>query len=431
MPQLPTLILGLLLQTSIAYAQADTPGDMPDPMLQQILQRLEALEAQNAQLQRQVDALLQQNAALREQPARVADAGAAAPSTPSAQPPAPSPDEWASRIRFKGDLRFRRESTDNEIALEERTREGVRARFGAQIKVNDKVEGEVALGTGGGNPRGGSATLGGGTSRKDFDLDLAYMSWRALDDLTVTAGKMRQPFFRPGFSGFIDNEIRPEGVALAYEGPHGLFGSAFRYWLEERAQAPDSMLTGAQAGWRAPAGDLKLVLGLGYYDYGSVRGQPSRFGNGVMNELGNTVIGTGADARYVYDYDIAQAFTEAGFAVGSVPLTIFADYARNIAADDGLDAAYNVGVAVGKANAVGRWELGVMTQRVEKDALFAQWIDSDFGGGLADNRGEAYRFGWMLLKNLLLNVTYYDTQYDVEAEPLHYRHWQLDFNFTF
>lgn len=429
-PLLPAFVLGLLLtQISIVRAEAETPGGVLDPTLHQILQRLDALEAQNAQLQRQIDALVEENAALREQPARIANV--AAPSATQASAPDAAPDEWASRIRFKGDFRFRRESTDNEAAQEDRTRESVRARFGAQIKVNDAVEGEVALGTGGGNPRGGSATLGSGTSRKDFDLELAYMSWRALDALTVTAGKMRQPFFRPGFSAFIDNEIRPEGIALAYDGAHGVFGSAFRYWLEERAQARDSMLTGVQAGWRMTARDFRLVLGLGYYDYGSVRGQLSRFGNGVVNEFGNSVIGTAADARYVYDYDIAQAFGEASFMLGGVPLTLFADYAHNSASGHGLDTAYNVGAVVGKANAIGRWEFGLMTQRVEKDALFAQWLDSDFGGGFADNRGEAYRVGWMLLKNLLLNITYYDTEYDVEAEPLHYRHWQVDLNFTF
>jgi hypothetical protein len=422
-------MLGLLMaQWVIVRADAEPASHVPDPTLQQILQRLDDLEAQNAQLRQQVGALVAQNTAMREQQART---DVAASPTQQASGPDASPDGWASRIRLKGDLRVRRESTDNEAASADRTREGIRARFGAQIRMNDNIEGEIALGTGGANPRGGSATLGGGVSRKDFDLDLAYMSWRALGDLTMTAGKMRQPFFRPGFSAFIDNEIRPEGIALAYEGAHGMFGSAFRYWLEERPQAADSLLSGAQAGWRASAGDLSLVLGLGYYDFGSVQGQLSRFGNGVVSEFGNSVVGAGADARYAHDYDVAQAFGEARLELGSTPLTLFADYARNSAAQDGLDTAYNVGVMVGKANAIGRWEIGILAQRVEKDALFAQWLDSDFGGGFADNRGETYRFGWMLLQNVLLNVTYYDTQYDVDAEPLHYRHWQLDFNFTF
>lgn len=417
----PAIILVLLLEPTLSV-----PVHAADTTLEAVLQRLDALEAHNANLQQQVDALVAQNATLREQQVRADEVVARSAPAPNA-----ASDEWTERIRFKGDFRFRRESTDNEADAADRTREGLRARFGGQIAVNDRIEGEIALGTGGANPRGGSATLGGGSSRKSFDLDLAYMSWRARDDLTLTFGKMRQPFFRPGFSGFIDNEIRPEGIALAYGGAHGVFGSAFRYWLEERPQAGDSMLTGAQVGWRAPVGPARLALGMGYYDYSRVQGQLSRFGNGVMNEFGNSVVGTGADARYVSDYDIAQAFGELSFDLGELPLALFADYAYNSAAERARDTAYNVGVIIGKADAMGRWELGAMTQQVEKDALFAQWLDSDFGGGFADNRGAAYRFSWMLLKNTLLNFTYYDTEYDVAAGPLHYRHWQLDLNLTF
>jgi hypothetical protein len=402
------------------------PVHAADTTLEAVLQRLDALEARNANLQQQVDALVAQNAILRERQVRADDV--VARSAPAASAAA---DRWTDRIRIKGDFRFRRESTDNEADGADRTREGLRARFGAQIVVNDRIQGEIALGTGGANPRGGSATLGGGSSRKNFDLDLAYMSWRARDDLALTFGKMRQPFFRPGFSGFIDNEIRPEGIAIAYGGAQGAFGSAFRYWLEERPQAGDSMLTGAQVGWRAPVGPAKVVLGMGYYDFSSVQGQLSRFGNGVMNEFGNSVIGAGADARYVSDYDIAQAFGELSFDLGAAPVTLFADYGYNSAAEPARDTAYNVGAIVGKADAMGRWELGAMTQRVEKDALFAQWLDSDFGGGFADNRGAAYRVSWMLLRNTLLNLTYYDTEYDVEGGPAHYRHWQLDLNLTF
>jgi Putative porin len=416
----------VLFFASVPLHAADAPSRVADATLEAVLQRLDALEAHNASLQRQVAALVAQNTMFREQQAPPVEA--AASSSPAHDA---ASDEWASRIRFKGDFRFRRESTDNEADAVDRTREGIRARFGAQIGVNDSLEGEIALGTGGANPRGGSATLGGGSSRKDFDLDLAYISWHARDDLTLTFGKMRQPFFRPGFSAFIDNEIRPEGIALAYGGAHGVFGSAFRYWIEERPQAGDSMLTGAQIGWRVSAGPTRLVLGMGYYDYSAVRGQLSRFANGVMNEFGNSVTGSGTTARYISDYDVAQAFGELSFNPGKVPFSLFADYAYNSAADRARDRAHNFGVIIGKADAIGRWELGALTQRVEKDALFAQWLDSDFGAGFADHRGEAYRFGWMLLKNTLLNLTYYDTQYLIATGPLHYRHWQLDLNFTF
>jgi hypothetical protein len=163
-----------------------------------------------------------------------------------------------------------------------------------------------------------------------------------------------------------------------------------------------------------------------------VQGRFAGFGEGVVGAFGNSTIGSGGQARYVYDYDVAEAYAEASAPLGGFPLTVFADYARNGAADDGLDTAWSAGVLFGRANQPGRWEVGAMTQDVEKDALFGQWIDSDFAGGVTNNRGQLYRVAWMAMRNLLINATYLDTRFDddlgVETD---YERWQLDFNFSF
>jgi len=41
-------------------------------------------------------------------------------------------------------------------------------------------------------------------------------------------------------TALVDNELRPEGVALTYNGANGVFGSAYHYWLEERPASTDS-----------------------------------------------------------------------------------------------------------------------------------------------------------------------------------------------
>jgi hypothetical protein len=274
--------------------------------------------------------------------------------------------------------------------------------------------------------------LGAGSSRKDIGLDLAYMTWRPRDGVALTAGKMRQSFERPALNAFIDNEIRPEGLALSFEHGSGFFGSAFHYWLEERPEGADSKLSGAQAGWSHRFEPLQLTAAVSYFDYGGVQGRFPGFGDGVVGAFGNTIIGAGLDARYVYDYDIAEAYAEATTRIAGFPLALFADVARNSAADDGLDAAWSAGVLFGKANQRGRWEIGVMLQDVDKDALFGHWIDSDFAGGVADNRGQLYRVAWMAMRNLLINATYLDTRYNVDqGVEANYDRWQLDFNFTF
>jgi hypothetical protein len=462
--------LALALFSTTAAAAQDTADT-----LAAVLRRLDALEAQNRGFSEQLTALERQNAelqaALREAGASQASASqlvaasqaggtaattatgqlasaATAPAAsmaagragavglPAAAPApttsAPANVDWLTRVKIAGDFRYRHENIDDEQAPEDRTRETIRARIAAALQITDTIDGEIGISTGGSDPRGGSATLGAASSRKPVGLDVGYVRWRPRKEIAVIGGKMRQPFVRPGLSLFIDNEIRPEGIAVTYDGANGVFGSAFHYWLEERSTSVDSTLLGGQLGWAGGSDAFKIKVGAGYYDYGDVKGQSPDFADGLVNQFGNSVVGPGEDAVYAYDYDIGQLFADATFDVNGIPVNAFIDYAHNFAADNDLTDAYNVGVLVGKTSAPGRWEVGVMRQAVEKDALFGHWIDSDFAGGVTDNSGQLYRVAWMPLKRVVLNVTYLDTAYNVDVgEESAYDRWQLDFNFTF
>lgn len=428
--------MSALLTVALAFAVPAVAASDPDAMaraLEQVNQRLDVLEQQNRQLAQRVDELTKQNDVLRAaNPTAPASAAEPPTAAPAAAPVAAPREAWESRIRLGGDFRFRHESIDNSALSNERTRESIRARISASIKVNDALKAEIGFGSGGRDPRGGAATLGDASSRKDIGLDLAYMSWKALDELTLTAGKMREPYVRPGRSQFFDNEIRPEGIAVNYKDEHGVFGTAFRFWLEERPLQADSTLVGGQAGWDGTLGAASLKVGAGYWSFDNIKGRFPGFGNSIATEFGNTITGTGAAARYVYDYHIGQLFAETTFPVAGIPLNLFADYGHNYAADNGLDTAYSVGVLVGKASAPGKWEVGVMTQKVEKDALFAQWTDSDYGSGVTDNDGYAWRLGVMAMKNLTIDLTYYDTQFNVDVgTEADYDRWQINFISTF
>ena len=64
------------------------------------------------------------------------------------------------------------------------------------------------------------------------------------------------------------------------------------------------------------------------------------------------------------------------------------DYVKN---DRGrstdLDTAYSAGILYGKASDPRTWEIGYFYQKVEKDALYGQYIDSDWGAGNTDAKG--------------------------------------------
>ena len=73
-------------------------------------------------------------------------------------------------------------------------------------------------------------------------------------------------------------------------------------------------------------------------------------------------------------------------------------------AGEKLDTALGVGASYGAASAVkGTWEFGVTYQQVEKDALFGQLHDSDFGDGNTDTNGYVIRGGYTIARNWTLN----------------------------
>jgi len=148
------------------------------------------------------------------------------------------------------------------------------------------------------------------------------------------------------------------------------------------------------------------------------------------------------------DFDVVELLGEWQFKLADRPLLLYANLARNTAAKfqpQGLDTAYAVGFNYGRAVASipGSWEFGYLYQKVEKDALFAQWIDSDFAAGNTDGGGNAFRMAYQISPNARVNVAYYlsETNLDVPVAvtiPVpatvrgrDYDRLQLDVNWTF
>ena len=124
-------------------------------------------------------------------------------------------ESWADRIEFKGDIRLRYESVDEE-GNERRDRGRFRTRFGFTADVQDDIKVVLELSTGGGNPVSTNVTIGDGFARKDIGFNLAYVDWKVNDSLTVNAGKMKNPLFRAGSAPLIwDGDLNPEGIFLS------------------------------------------------------------------------------------------------------------------------------------------------------------------------------------------------------------------------
>jgi hypothetical protein len=160
------------------------------------------------------------------------------------------------------------------------------------------------------------------------------------------------------------------------------------------------------------------------------------------------------------DYDIVEVFGDLTASVGGKPLRLFLDGAKNTAAEvnpvagEKLDTAYSAGITYGAAAAAkGTWELGLIWQKTEKDALFGQLLDSDFGDGNTDTQGFVLRGGYTIARNWTLNATLFMNElsndvpqtvtvfnaatpapYDTTALTVNdrdYKRLQLDLNFRF
>jgi outer membrane murein-binding lipoprotein Lpp len=442
---IPTTVAGLLVAGALSMpAGAQGSGEMAE------------LKAQLQALQSKIEALEKQQQAQQESQDRATDAIAQARSNIG---------DWVGRFQWKGDLRYRNENIDQEFASSERNRDRIRLRAGFFARVNETLRVEVmAATTENDDARSSNQTLTNFNSRKTLDLDVAYAEWQPAESWKATFGKMRYPWVTTP-SGFYDKDINPEGLAVGWQqGSTGLFANAWYVQLGERSAAADSNMAGAQLGWRGDVGEgMRLTVAGGYFDHnavqgydawqgGNVAGNPfSAFGNSTTSTCrpGVPAIGTTPTQTCIAnDFNIIGVSSELAMSAGGRPLSFFVDYGQNTEADfssatipSELDTAYAAGVQYGRVSGAHTWELGYMYQQTEKDALFGQWIDSDFAAGNTDGNGHAFRIGYGFSRNFRLNGTYFlnKTNIDVPTNisgigPVTEREYdrvQLDINMSF
>jgi len=454
-----------LLSLAVASAIVGAAGLAPSPALAQNAD-LEALKAQVAALSAKIDQLEKSQT---QQKKTVEEAQATADHT------ADVVAQKSAALSFNGDLRYRNETFDVQYVDRNRQRDRIRARLNAMFRVNDTISGQFAITTGGADPRSGNQTLTDENARKDFGLDLAYVTWAPNAHWKVTGGKQKYPWQRTG-SMFFDGDVNPEGLSTGYT-QGNFFASAFYDWLAERALSfgnvtastnTDSVMFGAQVGYKFPISDsTKLTVAAAYFNFDGVQGYNplfggSSFGNTTTTSAAvcNRTLATGT-ACLLSDYDITEVFGDLTTSVGGKPLRFFIDYAQNSAAEANpiagkkLDTAYSAGVNYGAASAAkGTWELGLIYQKVEKDSLFGQYLDSDFGDGNTDTKGFALKGGYTLARNWTLNATLFlnelandvpqsvtvfdaatpaplDTRVITGVFDRDYKRLQLDLNFKF
>lgn len=428
--------------------------------LDDIARQLQQLKEQNERLQDEVD-YLKSNA--KEERKQAANAQVTLDSL------AATANVAASKYTWSGDFRYRHEMNNAEENATSRNRERIRVRFGVLAKVNDSINAKLQLSTinsGSDSPRSTNQALGTTWDRKAVGFDQAYVDWKASPTTNLVLGKMPIPFVTTA-SYLWDKDLTPEGAALKYvRGP--FFAGAYYFALNERDVATSSLASkdadiyAAQVGFKQTLRGVTWTGAVGYFDVNGIQDRiasganagcsvDGAFGAGQgsgNNAFGNTLYTGGAllttgsatsCGRLLNDYNLLEVLGQADFNAGKYPVSVFVDYIQNqgiVATQlNKQDTGYSAGFLFNKASAPKTWEVGYVYQKTQKDALFAQFHDSDFGGGLTDTSGSVIKLAYVPATSWTLNVQYMmNNRYidNSDAVPTRdYKRLQLDLNYKY
>lgn len=378
--------LALVAGVAQGFMANAAAGAVTDEQVRQLIERIDAQDRRIAELEQALG-----KATRKDQPERPA----------SVEPPAGT---WTDRTTVQADMRLRQENIDAE-GRDYVSRQRARARASVTARVDDQVEVGLGLATSGGSPVSTYFTLGDGFSTKDIDLDLAYVDWAPARGMHLTAGKMLNPFHRPGGNGLIwDSDLRPEGASIRYDNGRFFMASA-AMTPAGNAGGSSTHMYGAQLGGRLPLADpMVLTIGAGYFDLGELRGRPLLFT--PDDPRGNsTATGPGGGLVYATGYREAEVFAELATRLGRMPVSVFVDYVNNAAADE-FDTGWAAGFTLGDAVKKGSWEFSYVYEDLEADAVVGLFADSDFGGGGTDARGHILGAAYALTDRIGLELAY-------------------------
>lgn len=114
-----------------------------------------------------------------------------------------------------------------------------------------------------------------------------------------------------------------------------------------------------------------------------------------VSSYGNSLLEDGSLAS---DFDIVGLAVQFDTQVLLHPFSLFTDVARNVAANDRRDAA-SIGAAFGDCTVPRGWLIAYQYTWLEKDALFAQMVNAEYGNGNTDTRGHGMKIAYGLAKN--------------------------------
>jgi len=392
-----------------------------------------------------------------------------------------------TEIEFYGDARMRYEVRTAQAGLPDRitpagentqrNRARYRLRLGLRGTLMDDWFFGLRLETSS-NPRSTNVTIGdeasGGPFSKASDglnVGQAYVGYKGIRDLTLTAGRMPNPLITT--SMVWDADINPEGVAEQWKHTFNvslgggqttaatydkdgkavagvtseptkiaidLFANFAQFIYDDsnpedpvgprsvtggrRVPNTDALLLAWQVGAKINfTKDIFLQVAPTLYNYtGNGDSFNVHFVGDPNFRQGNTTVSpnqTGINSLMIFDMPM-----EFDWKFGEIPMRFFADFAMNLDGDDRATAAghpdkgdqryaYQVGLGVGKIKQKHDMSLEVFWQHVEQFAVDPNLVDSDLYDSRVNMEGVAVRGGYAISDAVTFNLTYgYGRQID-------------------
>jgi hypothetical protein len=376
--------------------------------------------------------------------------------------------EWVKRIRFGGDIRLRYEQDrydkDNAFFAKpsdptelmntrnDQDKFRYRVRFGVEAKVSEDLSAVIRLSTGNtANPVSTNRILGDYMNKDNILFDLAYLMWQPREFLTISGGRIPNPWFTPSRLVW-DDDLNFEGLALNIQQPIGESWNSFltvgAFPLDDyEFSSRDKWLTAGQIGFeRRSSKGIAAKIGAAYYHFSNVTGirnDPLRPGETdwtapQFQQKGNTLFNISADPA-VIKTALASEFKELNVG-GTIDIGFWdpyhiilaGDYVKNLGFDksdvekrtgnpdpEKDTTGYHIGLTVGHPamEKFGNWKAALAYKSIGADAVMDAFTDSDFHLGGTNAKGWYLGTDFALRKNVWLALRWI-TANEISGPPL-------------
>lgn len=332
------------------------------------------------------------------------------------------------RFRFNGDVRVRGESFFQD-GVADRNRARIRVRFGFDGKLNDDFIAGIALATGAlGDPTSTNESLTNSFDRKTIALDRGFITYNPVAHrwVSVTGGKFAYTWNRTPMT--FDSDLNPEGFSEKFSfdlsSPilKNVTVMAMQLLFNESSGGTDSYALGGQASAKLQLGrfwtatpsftalkwnNIDSILaasafavgqspGEGPGCKGGVQGFPASTGGAncvfAPNNFTNAVTTLGANhfySQFLYaDFILNNQFKTPS---ARLPLNLLLEFLTNPQAKDhplgsngavrtdlgSQKNAYMADFSIGQQKNKNDIQVGYAWNRIEQDAVLAQFVESD------------------------------------------------------